>query len=74
MEKGIQHKMAYMFLKDRNKAQDIKQMAVNGKDGIIKIEFLDHEKAVAFYDELNFKEGILVRKLNIYFSMSLKEH
>lgn len=29
--------MVYMFLKDRKKTEDIKQLAVNGKDGIIKI-------------------------------------
>jgi len=43
-----------MYLKERKKEADIKQFSVNGKDGIIKIEFIDHEKACAFYDEANF--------------------
>jgi hypothetical protein len=37
MEKTIQHKMVYMFLKDRKKEGEAKQFSVNGKDGIIKI-------------------------------------
>ena len=37
MEKTLQHKMVYMFLKDRKKEQDVKTWSVNSKDGIIKI-------------------------------------
>jgi hypothetical protein len=37
MEKTIQHKMVYMYLKDRKKDTLIKQFSVNTKDGIIKI-------------------------------------
>lgn len=50
MEKAIQHKMVYMFLKDRKKEGEVKQYSVNGKDGIIKIEFFEHERALAFYN------------------------
>ena len=37
MEKTIQGKMIYMFLKDRKKEGEVKQYSVNSKDGIIKI-------------------------------------
>ena len=37
MEKTIQHKMVYMFLKEKRKENDFKQFSVNSKDGIIKI-------------------------------------
>lgn len=73
MEKTIQHKMVYMYLKDRKKEGDAKQFSVNGKDGIIKIEFVDHERARAFYDEANFIEKILIRPFNIYFNLTLSE-
>lgn len=73
MEKTIQHKMVYMFLKDRKKEGETKQFSVNGKDGIIKIEFVDHEKARAFYDEANFVDKILIRPFNIYFNLTLTE-
>lgn len=73
MEKTIQHKMVYMFLKDRKKESEAKQFSVNGKDGIIKIEFVDHEKARAFYEEANFIEKILIRPFNIYFNLTLTE-
>jgi hypothetical protein len=73
MEKTIQHKMVYMFLKDRKKEGEAKQFSVNGKDGIIKIEFVDHERARAFYDEANFIEKILIRPFNIYFNLTLSE-
>lgn len=73
MEKTIQHKMVYMFLKDRKKEGETKQFSVNGKDGIIKIEFVDHEKARAFYDEANFVDKILIRPFNIYFNLTLNE-
>jgi hypothetical protein len=73
MEKAIQHKMVYMFLKDRKKEAEVKQYSVNGKDGIIKIEFLDHEKALSFYNEYNFNDKILIRPFNIYFNLTLSE-
>ena len=65
--------MVYMFLKDRKKEAEAKQFSVNGKDGIIKIEFTDHEKAKAFYDDFNFVEKILIRPFNIYFNLTLSE-
>ena len=71
MEKTIQHKMVYMFLKERKKEGEVKQYSVNGKDGIIKIEFVDHDKAEAFYNEANFNDRILVRTFNIYFNLTL---
>ena len=73
MEKTLQHKMVYMFLKDRKKDSDVKQFSVNSKDGIIKMEFNDHEKAVQFYKESNFSEKILFRPFNIYFNLQLSE-
>ena len=73
MEKTLQHKMVYMFLKDRKKDSDVKQFSVNSKDGIIKIEFSDHEKAQQFYREANFNEKILLRPFNIYFNLQLTE-
>jgi len=39
MEKTIQHKMIFMYLKDRRKEGDVKQYSVNARDGIIKMEF-----------------------------------
>lgn len=62
-----------MFLKDRKKEAEVKQYSVNGKDGIIKIEFFDHEKALSFYNEYNFNDKILIRPFNIYFSLALSE-
>lgn len=73
MEKTLQHKMVYMYLKDRKKEADVKVFSVNGKDGIIKMEFVDHEKARAFYDEANFVEKILIRPFNIYFNLTLSD-
>lgn len=73
MEKTLQHKMVYMFLKDRKKDSDVKQFSVNSKDGIIKIEFNDHEKAQQFYKDANFNEKILLRPFNIYFNLQLTE-
>jgi len=73
VEKTIQHKMVYMFLKDRKKEAEVKQFSVNSKDGIIKIEFLEHEKALSFYNEANFNDKILLRPFNIYFNLTLAE-
>ena len=73
MERTLQHKMVYMFLKDHKKDGEVKQFSVNGKDGIIKMEFNDHEKALAFYQDYNFTEKILIRPFNIYFNLTLTE-
>jgi len=73
MEKTLQHKMVYMFLKDRKKDSEVKQFSVNSKDGIVKIEFIDHEKAKQFYRDANFNEKILLRPFNIYFNLQLAE-
>jgi len=37
MEKTLQNKMVYMFLKDRKKEAEVRTYSVNSKDGIIKI-------------------------------------
>lgn len=74
MERTIQHNMIYMYLRDRKKENDTKQFSVNSKNGIIKIEFVDHEKARAFYDEVNFVDKILIRPFNIYFNLTLNEN
>ncbi len=37
MEKTLQHKMVYMYLKDKKIESDVKHFSVNGKDGIIKM-------------------------------------
>lgn len=37
------------------------------------MEFNDHEKALAFYQESNFLDKILVRPFNIYFSLALTD-
>lgn len=66
--------MVYVYLKDRKKDADVKVFSVNGKDGIIKIEFVDHQKAKDFYDEANFVERILIRPLNIYFNLTLSDN
>ncbi len=50
LEKTIQHKMVYMFLKDHKKETHVKQFTVNSKVGTIKIEFDTHEQARQFYD------------------------
>jgi hypothetical protein len=71
LEKTIQHKMVYMFLKDHKKEGMVKQFSVNSKVGTIKIEFDTHESARAFYDETNFVEKILIRPFNVYFSLTL---
>lgn len=73
MEKTIQHKMVYSYLKDRKMEGEVEQFSVNGKDGIIKIEFFKHERALAFYDEANFVEKILIRPFNIYLNLKLAE-
>jgi hypothetical protein len=73
MEKTLQNKMVYMFLKDHKKDADIKSCSVNSKDGIVKLEFHDHDKAEAFYREANFNEKILIRPFNIYYNLQLTE-
>ena len=65
--------MVYMYLKDIKKDGEVKHFTVNTKDGIIKMEFNDHEKAMEFYNEQNFKGKILLRHFNIYFNLSLND-
>lgn len=73
LEKTIQHKMVYMFLKDHKMEGEVKQFSVNSKVGTIKIEFNNHESAKDFYDKTNFIEKILIRPFNVYFNLSLTE-
>jgi hypothetical protein len=42
IEKTIQHKMFFMYLKDRGLQGEVKTFMVNGKDGIIRVEFIDN--------------------------------
>lgn len=42
MEKTIQHKMFYMYLKNNGIENQVKTFMVNGKDGIIRVEFIDN--------------------------------
>jgi hypothetical protein len=37
MEKTLQNKMVYMFLKDRKKEGDVKTYSVHSRDGFIKM-------------------------------------
>ena len=69
----MQHKMVFLFLRERKMDGDVTQMFVNNKDGIVKIEFTDHEKAFNFYRSFNFCEKILIRPFNIYFNLSLND-
>lgn len=73
IEKSVQHKMVFLFFKEHNMSNDIKNFSVNGKDGIIKIEFTEPEKAKAFYENSNFKDKMLVRPFNIYYSLKLND-
>ncbi len=50
MEKTLQHKMVYLFFSNKKIDNDIKTFSLNSKDGFIKIEFHDAEKAKKFYD------------------------
>lgn len=49
MERTIQQKMVYLYFSNKKIENDIKAYSVNSKDGIIKIEFHDAEKAKSFY-------------------------
>lgn len=75
MEKmSLQQKMVYLFFNSKKIDNDIKSFSLNSKDGLIKIEFHDAQKAKNFYDEYNFKEKILFRNFNIYFNLQLNEN
>ena len=74
MEKTLQHKMVFLFFNNKKIDSDYKTFSLNSKDGIIKIEFHDAEKAKKFYGEYNFREKILLRPFNIYFSLQLNEN
>jgi hypothetical protein len=73
MERTLQQKMVYLFFSNRKIDSEIKSFSLNSKDGIIKIEFNDPEKARNFYDTFNFKEKILLRPFNIYFNLQLND-
>jgi len=65
--------MVYMFLKEHKKEPDVESYTINNRDGLIKLEFHEHVKAQSFYKEMNFKEKILLRPLNIYLNLKLSE-
>lgn len=73
MEKSLQHKMVYLFFSNKKIDSEIKTFSLNSKDGVIKIEFNDAEKARNFYDSSNFREKILLRPFNIYFNLQLND-
>ena len=73
MERTLQHKMVYLFFNSKKIDSEIKTFSVHSKDGLIKIEFHDADKARSFYDNLNFKGKILLKRFNIYFNLQLNE-
>ena len=69
MEKTIKSEMIWVYLKD--KKVNIRNYQIK-KDGVIHLEFPDHEQALEYYRKANFKDSILVRPLNIYFKLELE--
>lgn len=67
----MQGTMIYRYLKDEKIENDIKKYSHNPKDNLITLEFVDHEKALQFYDRANFKDKILIRPFNVYFNVTL---
>lgn len=41
--------MFFMYLKDRGINEQVKNFIVNGKEGMIRVAFYDHESAMKFY-------------------------
>lgn len=74
MERTLQHKMVYLYFSNKKIDNEIKTFSLNSKDGLIKIEFHEAEKARNFYDSANFREKILLRPFNIYFNLQLNEN
>jgi hypothetical protein len=74
IEKTITNDMIFKFLKDQKISGDVKSHSINSKDGYIKLEFHEHEKARQYYERANFKEKILIRPFNIYFNLQLHEN
>ena len=70
MEKTIKPEMVWKYLVDSRVPQ--KSYHMKG-DGVINIDFPDHEKALDFYRRANFKDKILIRPLNIYFKLELED-
>ena len=62
-----------MFLKNNKIDSDVRNITINPKQGLVKIEFNDHEKAKSFYDTYNFKNAILSRTFNLYFGLQLTD-
>ena len=74
LEKGsIQKNMVFMFLKDNKFEADVRNITINPKQGLVKLEFLDHKRAQAFYDKFNFVGQILLRPFNLYFGLQLTD-
>ena len=62
-----------MFLSNNKMDGDVRNITINPKQGLVKLEFLDHKKALAFYDKFNFIGTILLRPFNLYFGLTLTE-
>lgn len=73
VEKSIQHTMIYRYLKDE-KIDTFVEYKFYPKDGLISLNFSDHEKAKQYYDKANFKDKILIRPFNIYFNVQLNDN
>lgn len=65
--------MVYKYLKDNKIFDSVSHFNVNGKDAYIVITFKDHQKALEFYEKVNFKDAILLRTLNVYFNLQLND-
>lgn len=74
VEKGVQSAMIFRYLKEEKIENDVKRHTHNTKDGLITLEFLDHEKARQYYDKANFRDRILIRPFNIYFNVQLNDN
>lgn len=74
VEKSVTNPMIFRYLKDQKIDNDVKANSFNPKDGVIKFTFENHEKAKAYYDKANFRDKILIRPFNIYFSVTLNEN
>lgn len=74
VEKGVQSAMIFRYLKEEKIENDVKRHTHNTKDGLITLEFLDHEKARQYYDKANFRDKILIRPFNIYFNVQLNDN
>ena len=66
--------MIHRYLREEKIENDVKVYYLNPKDGLITMDFADHEKAKQYYDRANFKDKILIRPFNIYLNVQLNEN